>query len=180
MGIDGNSWYALSVRSRWEKAVSDGLRRRGFEELLPQCQEKHDWSDRIKDVSLPLFPGYVFCQFDISRRLPVLSTPGVKSIVGFGSRPYPLDPSEIDAIQTLMRSGVEREPCPYIVCGEPARIVAGPLRGVAGIVAEVRNQKRLILSVTLLQRSIAVEVEREWIEVQPAAPRSLAARAATF
>jgi transcription antitermination factor NusG len=174
-----NLWYALNVRPRWEKAVSEGLRCRGFEELLPLSREQRDWSDRVKKVFLPLFPGYVFCQLDVSRRLPVLSTPGVNSIVGFGGRPYPLDPGEIDAIQILIQSEADREPCPYIASGERARVIAGPLRGVYGIVADVRKPNRLILSVTLLQRSVAVEIEREWVQIVSAAPASLPARAAT-
>src|ERR1700752_2177023 len=115
-------WYALKVRSRLEKQVSANLGSKGYEFFLPLYKRKSRWSDRIKTLEVPLFPGYLFCQFDVTKRLPILQTPGVISVVGIGKCPEPIDPVEIDAIRTVVSSGVLYQPYPYMAVGDMVRV----------------------------------------------------------
>jgi transcription antitermination factor NusG len=156
-------WYALQVASRCEKAVASGLDLRGYSGFLPMYRSRRKWSDRFEDVDLPLFPGYVFCRVDVSRRLPVLRIPGVVRIVGLGKTPVPVDDDEIAAVEAVVRSGLLTRPCPFLKVGQTVTIEEGPLRNVSGILTEIRGSQQLIVSVTLLQRSLAVAVPRSSI-----------------
>ena len=124
--------------------------------------ERRRWSDRMKTVELPLFPGYVFCRFDPKVRLPILKIPTVMSVAGLGKNPEPVPQEEIGALQAVCKSGMETIPCPYLTTGAKVRILEGPLTGLEGILVE-EKQTRLVLSVTLLQRSVSVEIDRNWI-----------------
>lgn len=152
-------WYALQVRGRHERVVAEHLASQGFEWFLPLCKERKRWSDRIKEVESPLFPGYLFCRFDAQNRLPILKTPGLVQIVGYNRQPISVDEGEIAAIQTLVASGVPNQPCSFVEIGDPVRIESGPLRGLQGILVESRGHHKFVLSVTLLQRSVAVEID---------------------
>jgi len=154
-----NPWFALQVRTRHEQWVATHLESNGFELFLPSYKCRKRWSDRIKETELPLFPGYLFCRLDPQDRLPILKTPGVIQIVGFNRRPAPVDELEISSLQTLVRSGVPNQPWPYLEAGEAVRIEAGPLRGLEGRVVEFKGNHRLVLSITLLQRSVAVDMD---------------------
>ncbi len=157
-------WFALYVRVRHERKVEMQLTNKGFETFLPSYISRRKWSDRFKDVDLPLFPGYVFCRMAMRDRAAVLSAHGVVRIVGFGAQYIPVDDSEILALRTAIAAGLPCEPVPYVSVGERVRIVAGPLAGVEGIMLEFRNRHRLVLSITLLQRSVSVEVDRSQLE----------------
>src|SRR5271154_4213285 len=152
-------WFALQVRSRYEKKVATFLDGKGYEWFLPTYWSGRRWSDRIKQVELPLFPGYLFCRFDAQHRLPILKTPGVVQIVGYNRQPVPVDEAEIAAIQTLVSSGVPNQPCSFVEIGDRVEIGSGPLRGLEGILVESRGRHKLVLSVSLLQRSVAVEID---------------------
>jgi len=160
-------WFALRVKPRFEKVVAKAVRNKGFEEFLSLCRCRKRWSDRHKWVDLPLFPGYVFCRLDPRERLPLLVTPGVLYMVGVGKIPSPIDFREILAIQCLVRSGLVAEPWPFLEVGQSVCVESGPLRGVEGVLIEVRKQHRIVLSVALLQRSVAVEIERDWVRPIP-------------
>ncbi len=155
-------WFALSVVPRKEKVTAQMLRLKGYTEFLPVYTEKRRWSDRTKVVELPLFPGYVFCRMDPATRLPILKMPTVMSILGIGKDPQPVADPEIEALQTVCRAGIHAIPYPYLVSGAKVRINEGPLTGVEGILME-EKQTRLILSITLLQRSVSVEIDSAWI-----------------
>ncbi|MGH9759465.1 MAG: transcription termination/antitermination protein NusG, partial [Blastocatellia bacterium] len=127
--------------------------------FLPLCKRRKQWSDRVKEAEAPLFPGYIFCRFDPYDRLPILQTPGVIQVVGYNRIPAPVDEDEIRTIQALAESGVPNRPCPFLAIGERVRITAGPLCGLEGILTELKGNHRLILSVTLLQRSVAAEID---------------------
>jgi transcription antitermination factor NusG len=157
------AWFALTVAPRKEKAAAETLRANGFEEFLPLYTAKRQWSDRVKKLEHPLFPGYVFCRFIPQQRQAVLKTPCVVSIVSFGKLPEPIEDSEIAALQAVCRSGLPARPHPNPEVGSRVRLHEGPLRGLEGILVEDK-QTRLILSLTLLQRSVSVEIERAWIE----------------
>jgi len=139
------------------------LRAKGYEDFLPMYSMRRRWSDRMKMVEMPLFPGYVFCRFDPGVRLPILKVATVMSVAGLGKTPEPIPDSEIVALQVVCKSGVEAIPCPYLTVGAKVRLTQGPLSGVEGILTEA-NANSIILSVTLLQRSVSVKVDREWIE----------------
>jgi transcription antitermination factor NusG len=153
-------WYALYVKPRFEKFVTTHLDQKGYETLLPIYQSRRKWSDRIKTVSLPLFPGYIFCRFNINSRLPIVVTPGVMSILGNGRIPIPVDESEIITIRQVMDANAQAVPCPYLTAGEMVEIESGPLQGLTGIIVRLKNKERLVVSVSLLMRSIAVEIDQ--------------------
>ncbi len=158
-----SSWFALFVRPNHEKNVSYVLEQKGIENLLPLYRVRKKWSDRYKEVELPLFPGYVFGSFDPARRVPVLNTPGVIDIVRNGSDLAAIAPSEIAALQTLMKAGVPCQPWPYLEAGQLVEIENGPLTGLSGTVISVKNEMRLVLSVKLLHRSVLTELDRDWV-----------------
>jgi transcription antitermination factor NusG len=156
-------WFALRVKSRCEKVVATLVRNKGFEEFLPVYECRRRWSDRLKSVEFPLFPGYVFCHLDPQRRLPLLTIPGALHFVGIGKAPVAIDDAEIAAIQAAVRSGLSAEPWPFLETGHKVRLVAGPLAGLEGIFIGDSKQERIIVSITLLKRSVAVAIERHWV-----------------
>ena len=167
-------WFALQVRVRHEFDVTVHLGGKGYEWFLPLYKQRKRWSDRIKHVDAPLFPGYVFCRFNPNDRLPILKTPSVTQIVGYSRVPVAVDENEIEAIRRLVTSGVPNFPCAYLEVGSRVRIDAGALRGLEGILTDVKGKRRLVLSITLLQRSVAVEIDSAAVSVVQAAhaPRS--------
>jgi len=156
-------WFALSVVPRKEKATAQTLRAKGYENFLPLYAQRRRWSDRMQLVEMPLFPGYVFCRFDPNIRLPILKIATVMCVAGLGRTPEPIPDSEIQALQVVCKSGMEAVPCPYMTVGSKVRLTGGPLAGVEGILTEA-NGDSIVLSVTLLQRSVSVKVDQDWIE----------------
>lgn len=156
-------WFALRTTGH-EKTIAQLLRMKGFEEFLPVYRARKKWSDRTKEVHLPFFPGYVFCRFDVNNRLPILTTPGVAFIVGTGKIPVPISDDEIDALKRVVHSGVAASPFPFLAVGDRVRIIDGPLQNLEGLLVSVRNSWRVVVSVNLLQRSLAAEIDREWVE----------------
>ena len=157
------SWYAIRVRPRYEKQIAQSIESKGIKTFLPLYTARRRWSDRTKDVETPLFDGYVFCQLDVAERLPVLVTPGVMHFVGIGKTPLPVDDGEIAAIQSVVRSGSVVRSWPFLREGERVRVDDGPLRNVEGILLRASDTDQVVISVSLLQRSIAVEVDRAWL-----------------
>jgi transcription antitermination factor NusG len=156
------SWFALRVMSNCERAVVTSLNGKGFDVCLPLCKPYSRPRQKTKERAL--FPGYVFCCFDPGIPLPVLTVPHVVAIVGRGRIPEPVDPTEMRMVQQLATSGVTAEPYPHLRTGERVRISEGPLEGVEGFVVREQGRDRLVISVSLLQRSVAAEVERSWVE----------------
>jgi transcription antitermination factor NusG len=153
-------WYALKVRTGVERRLKTTLERKGCRVFLPTWLDCRRYSDRIKPIQAPLFPGYLFCRLDISYRLPILTTPGVGSILGSGSEPLPIDELEMAAIQRLAEPGSSPVPWPYLREGDRVRVQWGPLAGIDGFVLRADGKDRLILSLHLLQRSVAVQIDR--------------------
>jgi|SRR5579871_282566 len=156
-------WFALRIRSNFEKTTSEILRQKGFEEFLPLYQTRTRWSDRVKTIERPLFPGYLFCRFDQYARLPILTTPGVVSVLGVGKLPMPIAEDEVARVQAIVRSGLPATPWPFVKVGQRVVIERGPLSGIEGILETVRNSYRFVVSVSLLQRSVAAEVDADWV-----------------
>jgi transcription antitermination factor NusG len=157
-------WYALKVRPRFERVVVAHLRSRGYDPFLPTYITKRQWSDRVKSLELPLFPGYLFCQLDLKWRLPILTAPGVNYIVGVGRSPEPVAEQEIESIRTIVSSGLYYEPYPYLTAGQLVRVERGALVGLVGRVVDVKNSSRLVLSINMLMRSVSAEIDRSWVQ----------------
>ena len=164
------SWYALVVKPRHEKVAAHNLRLRGFEDFLPVYRARRKWSDRIKELDCHLFPGYVFCRFPYHHRLAARTTPGVLSIVGFGKEPCPVPDAEIAAIHTVVASGLRAEPWPYLHHGQKVRIDEGCLAGVEGVVLRDKDSCRVIVNVEILRRSVAVEIDRLYLQPVSVSP----------
>jgi transcription antitermination factor NusG len=160
---DAKPWHAVRVRSRFEYTTSNLLRDKGYEQFLPLYRSRRRWSDRVKEVDMPLFPGYVFCRLDASEPLRVLTTPGVVHIVCAGRTPVPVDEREIAALQEICGSGLPLQPWPYLEVGRRVSIERGPLTGTEGVVIEMKGRYRLVVSISMLQRSVAAEIDRDWI-----------------
>src|SRR5438093_10392967 len=155
---DGLPWFAVQVKSTHEKRVTSLLQYQTYECFLPLYTSRRRWSDRIKSVELPLFPGYVFSRFTPAARIPILKTPSVISIVGIGAIPAPIDECEIAAIQRAVASGFGLSPHPFLQVGQRVRSNGGLLVGLEGIIADVRKLDGLILSVTELEASLSVVI----------------------
>jgi len=154
-------WYALQVRTRFEKLVALHVGKKGFEEFLPMYRTVRRWPDRVRQIDLPLFPGYVFCKFDINERLPLLMIPGVTSVVNFGGVSCAIPASEICAVQNVVESGLNYAPWRFSTIGQPVQVKFGPLKGLEGRIVKIKENYRLVISVTLLRRSVSVEIDRD-------------------
>src|SRR6202007_3285571 len=115
---------------------------------------RRTWSDRTKEIEVPLFPGYTFCKFDSRYRLPILTTPGVVSILESPNGPIPVEESEIESVRSLLKSGLPVGPWPFLQEGQPILVERGPFQGVEGRIVNLKNKYRLIVSLSLLQRSV--------------------------
>jgi len=156
-------WFALQVRSRREALVSTHLEGQGYECFLPLYKSKRRWSDRVKEVEQPLFPGYLFCRLDLNKRGPVLMTPSVQQIVGVGRTPIAVEEGEMESIRLALSSGLPSQPWPYMHVGERVRVNYGSLVNLEGILVNFKGSNRVVLSVTLLQRSVAMEIDLAWL-----------------
>ncbi len=176
--IHGNQkWFALQVNVRQEKTVATLLRQKGYEELVPtyRCWSSHR---PAKGALKAIFPGYVFARFDERRRLPVLMTPGVTRIVGAGKTPIPVSPDEIEALLAICKAGLSAKPYPFVQTGDLIKIMLGPLRGLKGTIVRERKQVRVVVSVHLLQRSVAVDIPRDWVVLADTEAQQLVQRMA--
>jgi transcription antitermination factor NusG len=156
-------WYAIQVKRNHERLTATHLEHRNYETFLPLYKSRRRWSDRIKELDLPLFPGYLFCQMDPARRLSVLTSPGVVRVVGVGKTPVPVADQEIASIRAIVESKLQTNPCAYLQIGEQVRIGYGPLRGLSGILQAIENEHHLVVGVTLLKRAVSVRIQEEWV-----------------
>lgn len=159
-------WYAITVKHQHEQSVRSLLESKGLEAMAPTYRGCRRWSDRLKELDLPLFNGYVFCRFPYQERIQVLDTPGVVKVVSFGGIPAEIPDAEIAAIQQVTVAGLPARPWPYLKPGDRVRIERGPLRGVEGTLLREKDRLHLVVGVELLQRAMAVELEIDM--VQPA------------
>ena len=158
-----SSWFAVRVRSNYERIVATHLRERGFDEFTPSYQTQRRWSDRIKTIEQYLFPGYVFSRFNPQDRLPVLTVPGVVGLVGMGKTPSPIPDQEVENIRRMVQSGLLVRPWPFLEVGQRVLIERGPLASVEGILREVKGKFRLVVSISLLHRAVSAEIDRTWV-----------------
>jgi len=155
------AWFALTVRSRLEAVTETHLQERGLEAFVPWHRVKRRWSDRIKELSQNLFPGYIFARFAYEHQMQVLNLPGVQSIIGFSNIATTVPEAELQAVRAAIQSGLPLGPWPYITKGQQVRITSGALEGTEGTLIREKDNFRVVLSIHLLQRSIAVEIDRD-------------------
>jgi transcription antitermination factor NusG len=156
-----HEWFALQVRTRTERQVATILQSKGYEEFLPiyRVQRKRG------PCAVPLFPGYVFCRVNPHACGLIVTTPGVIRFVEFGGRPAAIDPEEIKSIQLILSSGAPTYVLMGLHLGDRVCIQAGPLRGAIGVLTSMRAKQRLVVSITMMMRTIAAEVDPEWVAV---------------
>lgn len=157
-------WWALYTRHQHEKTVAELLSAKGFEVFLPLYESQRRWKDRIKTLSLPLFPCYLFVRGGLNRRTQVVTTPGVHMILSNGDHAAIIPETEIEAIRRTVEGPFRVEPHPFLRCGERVRVKRGTLEGVEGILVRKKNLCRLVLSVDMLERSVGVEVDASDVE----------------
>src|SRR5260370_42167495 len=149
-----NRWYALQLRSRWENSTAALLSSKGYETFLPTFKTVKGGHGRSTETVAPLFPGYLFCRFNVFDRLPVLITPGVISVVGSGRIPIPVEESELKAVQKMISTGLPVKPWPYLEVGQIVRIEEGALSGVEGVLTIFKGTLLLVVSVSMFRRSV--------------------------
>jgi transcription antitermination factor NusG len=158
------SWFAVYTSSRHEKCVVRHFAERNIESFLPLYAKKHDWQKRSSQwLELPLFPNYVFVHIQPPQRIPVLNVPGVLGIVG-GREPSAVPDCEIGALRAGLACGT-LEPHPYLAEGERVRIRAGAMAGIEGILVRRKNALRVVLTLDLIQRSVATEMDANNVEL---------------
>jgi transcription antitermination factor NusG len=161
-------WYAAHTRANHEKRVAEQLDRRAVEHFLPVYQSVRKWADRRKRLELPLFPGYIFVRLPLQERLRVLEIPSVARLVGFDNTPTALPDHEMEVMRNGLTGQLRVLPHHYLKAGRRVRIIRGPLEGCQGILLRNKGDLRVVLSVDLIMRSVAVEVGTEDIAVLPA------------
>ncbi|MBZ5676644.1 MAG: hypothetical protein LAP61_20590 [Acidobacteriia bacterium] len=158
-------WFALRVKSRFEKAVAEAARLKGFEDFLPVYKTRHEWSDRSKVLELPLFPGYVFCRLEAEECFRLLTIPGVMHVVSMCKSPVPVDESEIAAVQSALRSRMPLEPWPFVEAGKRVRlrVEQGSLEG---FLIQGEDEQRIAMNLSALKKAVAVGIEPQWIQAE--------------
>jgi transcription antitermination factor NusG len=153
------NWYAVYTSANHEKRVAEQFAVRGIEHFLPQYESVRKWKDRRVRLQLPLFPGYIFVQIELAKRLPVLQVPGVARLVGFDGQPAPVPEADLLRVREFLRQGFRAEPHRMLQVGRRVRVKDGPLAGMEGIVVRRKNRSRFVISFALIQRAMAVDVE---------------------
>jgi transcription antitermination factor NusG len=171
-----SAWHALYTCFQHEKVVARILSNKRFEVFLPLYSAAHQWKDRVKRLTLPLFPCYVFVRGGLARHLDIVSTPGVCDFVGISGKPSDIPESEIETVRRVIDKSLRVEPHPFLNRGDRVRVKSGPLEGIEGTLVRKKNSFRLVLSVELLQKSVAVELDVAVVERAPARNPSVALR----
>jgi transcription antitermination factor NusG len=156
-------WYALKVRSGAEASAAQALSVRGFDPYYPMRREARKYSDRVKMVETAIFPGYLFCNFALANKLPVISSSKIDYIVSLDGAPAAIPEEEIEYLRRVVEVGATATP--YLRAGQEVRVISGPLTGVSGILSADGVTSQLVVSVHLLGRSVAVQIDRHEIEV---------------
>lgn len=160
---DKSAWFALAVAPRHERTVERGLTRLGVEAFVPWHRVRRRWSDRIKELELNLFPGYVFCRLGSGGKLVVARQPGIYGIVGAGASAAVIPDADIQAVRSVIASGLPLGPWPYLREGQRVRIRHGSLAGIEGTLAQIRDRCRVVIHVDILCRAVAVEIDRDML-----------------
>ena len=157
-------WYAIYTSAHHEKSVAEHLRARAIEHFLPLYESVRRWQDRKVKLKLPLFPGYVFVRLALHNKMSVVQVPGVARLVGFDGTPTALPDEEINTLRTNLESGLRAEPHPFLTVGRRVRVKTGPLAGIQGVLLRWKGRSRVVMSINLIQRSIAVQLDESDLE----------------
>lgn len=158
-------WYALYLRSRYEKKVCSELQKKNVETFLPLVEEMHLWSDRKKIIQEPLFRGYIFVKTDLRDKASILITNGVVRFVGINNKPSSIPDSQIDWLRRIINGSIEIQREQYLNIGQRVRVIAGPLIGVEGIVSRMQGVSRVVVSIDAIEQSISMQVSAEYLEI---------------
>ena len=164
------NWYALYTAPRHEKKIAEQINRHGIDCFLPLYRSVRRWKDRRKELSLVLFPGYVFVRIALQNRLQVLQLPAAVRLITFNGEPAVLPEGEIENLRDRLVSSRGLEPHPYLRAGCRVRVRSGPLEGLEGIIQRGKDRCRLVFSIHLISRSVAVEVDESDVEFLPENP----------
>jgi transcription elongation factor/antiterminator RfaH len=158
-------WYVLYTCPRYEKQVATQIERRNFACFLPLYRSVRRWKDRRKELNLALFPGYVFVRMPLENKLQVLELPGVVRLVSFNGQPASISASEIETLRTRLSGALKVEPHPFLRKGRRVRVRSGSMQGLEGIIVRRKDHCRVVFSIDLIQRSVAVEVDEADLEI---------------
>lgn len=161
---DPPRWHAVYTYPRHEKAVTERLESKLVEAFLPTFVTENRWKDRRVRIQTPVFPGYVFTRINLNERSKVLTIPGLVRILSFNGIPAPIDDSEIEAIRLCLERGAALEPYPFVELGDRVRVKSGVLEGLEGLVSRCKNERRLIIPISLINQSVAVEIDVRLLE----------------
>jgi transcription antitermination factor NusG len=162
----GNAhWYALYLRSRYEKKVCTELQKKTIETFLPIIQEMHKWSDRKKVVQEPLFRGYIFVKTDLHDKASILMSDGVVRFVGINNKPSSIPDLQIDWLRRIVDESIEMQHEQYLNIGERVRVNAGPLIGIEGIVTRMHGVSRVLISIAAIEQSVSIQMPADYLDV---------------
>ena len=162
--LEDPCWYALHTRSRHEKVARDQLSAKGITNLLPLWRKRSVWKDRVKIIEEPLFRGYMFGYFPLKQKIDVLQSIGVVRIVGLNGQPIPVPEEQINAVQTMVEKRMQYDPHPFLQEGMRVRVKHGILAGAEGVLTAKRQHYRLVISIDLIQQSVAVDIDSAAVE----------------
>jgi transcription antitermination factor NusG len=163
-----DEWFAVRVRLTFEHAVFETLMSKGYDAYLPTYEEQRPWAQGTKNCELPLFSGYLFCRTSPERCLEIVQIAGVRDVVSFGRTPVGIPGREIEAVRRLAQSRLKVEPHPYSPVGPVVRIEKGPLAGTEGILHEFCGACKFLVSISLLQKTVAADWDAAWVDTVPA------------
>jgi transcription antitermination factor NusG len=158
-------WYAVYTYPRHEKSVMEHFESKSLESFLPTFVTESRWKDRRVRLKTPVFPGYVFTRINANQRNKVLSSPGVIRMLCFNGMPAPIDDAEIEAVKLCLERGSVLGPCPFLEVGDRVRVKSGVLEGLEGLISRCKNDRRLIVPLTLIHQSVAIEIDVQLLEL---------------
>ena len=163
--VDEPHWYAVYTCANHEKRIVAQFDERSIENFLPLYETVRRWKDRRMRIALPLFPGYIFVRHSLRKRLDILQVPGVVRLVGFNNIAAPLPIEDIETLRNGLKRSYNAEPHPYLTTGRRVRIAHGPFEGLEGILLRRKGNMRVVLSIHLIKRSVAVDVDLSDVQV---------------
>jgi transcription antitermination factor NusG len=165
LGMIELPWYVIRLRSNFERTASLSLQQKGYETYLPVFHYRsRNTAGRMKESERPVFPGYTFCRLDVRQRLPILQSPGVVSILGSPAGPIPIENHEVEDLKRMLASDLPVGTLPLLSKGQYVVVSDGPLTGIKGFIVEVKARLRIVLSISLLNRSVYAEVDHNWVQ----------------
>jgi len=158
-------WYVATTQPRHEKKVAEQLACRGLTHYLPLYSTVHQWKDRRAKVQLPLFPGYIFVNIPYRERMRALQLPGILHFITFGDKPAPLSDEQIDALKRGLSTDRRVEPHPFLKAGQRVRVKSGPFQGLEGVLKQIKEEYRLVISIEQIMRSVMLEIDITEVEI---------------